>query len=109
MLEAKVEYLLNEVYRLKSVQRVSDDSIQALANLRGYQIKSFEYQWDRIVYHDEFLSNAAWREKAPLDVCDRLGVSSVDFFAGKKVLDCGCGARAPCVHLWPSRRGGHRF
>jgi 2-polyprenyl-3-methyl-5-hydroxy-6-metoxy-1,4-benzoquinol methylase len=91
LLEAKVEYLLNEVYRVKALQRLGPDAINTLAGLRSYQVKSFEFQWDRIVYHDEFLSNAEWMAKAPLDVSARLGVAGPEFFAGKKILDCGCG------------------
>jgi SAM-dependent methyltransferase len=90
MLEAKVEYLLNETYRLKSIQRLTPGTAEVLSALRAYQISTFEFQWTNIVYHDEFLSNPAWREKAPQDVCDRLGVERA-WFAGKKVLDCGCG------------------
>jgi SAM-dependent methyltransferase len=90
MLEAKVEYLLNENYRLKSLLRMMPGASEVLSSLRSYQISSFDFQWTNIVYHDEFLSNPAWRERAPQDVCDRVGVDRA-WFALKKVLDCGCG------------------
>jgi SAM-dependent methyltransferase len=87
MLEAKVEYLLGENYRLKSIQRLTSNTSDAL---RTYQISSFDFQWTNIVYHDEFLSNPAWKENAPQDVCDRVGVDRT-WFSDRKVLDCGCG------------------
>lgn len=96
LLEAKVEYLLDEIYRLKSVQRAMPDAAQVVVGLRDYQIDTFDYQWGGIVYHDEFLSNPAWRERAPLDIAERGGVTP-EWFRGKKVLDCGCG---PGRHAW---------
>ena len=95
-LEAKVEYLLDEIYRLKSIQRVMPDAGDALGHLRDYQIATFDYQWGDIVYHDEFLSNPAWRERAPHDAARRSGMEP-GWFRGKRVLDCGCG---PGRHAW---------
>jgi SAM-dependent methyltransferase len=90
MLEAKVEFLLNENYRLKALQRIMPGAGEALSTLRDYQVSTFDFQWTNIVYHDEFLSNPAWRERAPQDACDRIEVDRA-WFANKKVLDCGCG------------------
>jgi SAM-dependent methyltransferase len=90
MLEAKVEFLLNENYRLKSLLRMIPDASDVLSALRSYQVSTFDFQWNNIVYHDEFLSNPEWRERAPQDACDRIEVDRA-WFSGKKVLDCGCG------------------
>ena len=90
VLEAKVEYLLNELYRIKSIQRFTPVPVNLLASLRDYQVSSFDYQWGDIIYHDQFLSNPAWRERAPQDACERIEVEP-SWFTGRKVLDCGCG------------------
>jgi SAM-dependent methyltransferase len=95
-LEAKVEYLLDELYRLKSIQRMMPGAGDAPTHLRAYQLATFDFQWGDIVYHDEFLSNPAWRGQAPHDAAQRSGVEP-DWFRGKKVLDCGCG---PGRHAW---------
>lgn len=96
ILEAKVEYLLGETYRLKSIQRSMPGADDALEYLRDYQVATFNHQWGEIVYHDEFLSNPAWRKQAPLDAAERAGVA-LEWFRGKKILDCGCG---PGRHAW---------
>jgi SAM-dependent methyltransferase len=96
MLEAKVEYLLDELYRLKSQMRSLLPQSAAIAGLRRYQVESFDYEWRHLPYHDEFLSNEAWRERAGDDVAARCGVDK-EWFRGKRVLDCGCG---PGRHSW---------
>jgi SAM-dependent methyltransferase len=96
LLEAKVEFLLDENYRVKSLLRLLPEASKALAKLRDYQISTFDYQWADIIYHDEYLSNSSWRENASLDVAARAGVS-VDWFKSKQILDCGCG---PGRHAW---------
>jgi len=95
-LEAKVEFLLNENYRLKSLVRLFPEASETLSRLRSYQISTFDYQWADIVYHDEFLSSEEWRKRAPIDVAERAGVTT-EWFKGKKILDCGCG---PGRHAW---------
>lgn len=102
LLEAKVEYLLDETYRTKSLLRLLPQAATVLQKLKDYQVSSFDYQWADIVYHDEFLSNEAWRKKAPSDVAQRLEISP-DWFRGKKILDCGCG---PGRHAWVFGRLG---
>jgi SAM-dependent methyltransferase len=96
MLEAKVEYLLDEIYRLKSIQRVLPGAVEVMASLRDYQVSTFDYQWANIPYHDEFLSNPDWIARAPLDAAERAGVAP-EWFRNKKVLDCGCG---PGRYAW---------
>lgn len=96
MLETKVEYLLDELYRTKSLLRYLLPQSDIVHKLKEYQLKTFDYQWKHLPYHDEYLTNAAWREKAADDVAKRLGVQK-EWFSGKKILDAGCG---PGRHTW---------
>jgi SAM-dependent methyltransferase len=96
MLERKVEYLLDELYLAKSQLRHLMPSSEAMARLKKYQIGTFDFQWQHLPYHDAFLSNPAWREKAADDLCARLDRPR-EWLRGKKVLDCGCG---PGRHAW---------
>lgn len=96
MLEAKVEYLLDQVYRLKSTVRFLAPGNPRLKDLQNYQIETFNFQWKRLPYHDEFLTNPEWRAKSSADVARRLGVDP-SWFAGKRILDAGCG---PGRHTW---------
>jgi SAM-dependent methyltransferase len=96
MLEAKVEYVLDELYVAKSQLRHLAAGSEALRDLRKYQISSFDYQWKHLPYHDAFLSNPDWRAKAAADLCERVG-RTAEWFAGKRILDCGCG---PGRHAW---------
>jgi len=96
LLEAKTEYLLDENYRLKSVMRDLMAQSELITRVREYQLRTFDFEWKHLPYHDEFLTNPSWREKAAADVAARVGVDP-EWFRGKKVLDCGCG---PGRHAW---------
>jgi SAM-dependent methyltransferase len=96
MLEAKVEYLLDEVYSLKSMLRWHRPTSEMLTALHQGQLATFNFQWQRLPYHDNFLSNPEWRGRATADLCRRVE-REPDWFRGKKVLDCGCG---PGRHSW---------
>lgn len=96
LLEAKVEYLLDELYTAKSQLRHLLPGVPSIERLRRYQLESFDFQWKRLPYHDAFLTNPAWRSTAADDVCARLGLPR-EWFAGKTILDCGCG---PGRHTW---------
>jgi 2-polyprenyl-3-methyl-5-hydroxy-6-metoxy-1,4-benzoquinol methylase len=96
LLEAKVEYLLDELYEVKSKVRHLTPGAPALQRLQRYQLETFDFQWKRLPYHDAFLTNPAWRATAADDVSARLGRPK-DWFAGKTILDCGCG---PGRHSW---------
>jgi 2-polyprenyl-3-methyl-5-hydroxy-6-metoxy-1,4-benzoquinol methylase len=96
MLEAKVEYLLDEIYRMKSLVRYLLPQSDIVQKLKEYQLKTFDYQWKHLPYHLEFPINPAWRDKAADDVSRRLGVPK-EWFGGKKILDAGCG---PGRHSW---------
>jgi SAM-dependent methyltransferase len=90
LLEAKVEYLLDELYAAKSLLRHLTPTAEPIRRLAEHQKKSFDYQWRTQPYHDEFLTNPEWKEKAHLDVARRVG-QPAEWFKGKKILDCGCG------------------
>ena len=96
MLESKVEYLLDELYSAKSLLRYLAPMAEVLAKVQKYQISTFDFQWGRLPYHDAFLSNPEWRDKAADDLCARLDRPR-EWLRGKKVLDCGCG---PGRHCW---------
>ena len=96
MLEAKVEYLLDELYTAKSQLRRIASAADQFENDKAYQLKTFDFQWKHVPYHDAFLSNPAWRAKAADDLCHRLEVDP-SWLLGKRVLDCGCG---PGRHAW---------
>jgi 2-polyprenyl-3-methyl-5-hydroxy-6-metoxy-1,4-benzoquinol methylase len=96
MLEAKVEFLLDELYAAKSALRMIAPKIAPDFDLRRYQVSSFDYQWREIPFHEEFLSNPDWRAKAAGSVSERLGRPK-EWFEGKSILDCGCG---PGRHAW---------
>jgi SAM-dependent methyltransferase len=96
LLEAKIEYLLDEVYSLKSLLRWHQPSSEMLQALHRSQIESFNFQWKNLPYNDVFMSNPLWRERAVDDLCQRAGLPP-EWFRGKKILDCGCG---PGRHAW---------
>jgi 2-polyprenyl-3-methyl-5-hydroxy-6-metoxy-1,4-benzoquinol methylase len=96
MLEAKVEYLLDELYVTKSQLRLLVSASDRFENDKTYQLQTFDFQWKHLPYHDTFLSNPAWRAKAAEDLCHRLEVDP-SWLSGKRILDCGCG---PGRHAW---------
>ena len=104
MLEAKVEYLLDELYSAKSQLRSLAAVSKEFKEDKAYQLRTFDFQWANLSYHDMFLSNPEWRAKAPHDLCRRLDVEP-SWIASKRVLDCGCG---PGRHAWAfSHLGAH--
>ncbi len=96
LLEAKTEYLLNELYRTKAMLRLVAPESDFIRALRRYQVETFNYEWSEIVYHDEFLSNPDWLSKALDDITARVGLPK-EWFREKKILDAGCG---PGRHTW---------
>jgi SAM-dependent methyltransferase len=96
MLEAKVEYLLDELYVAKSQLRRLVSASDQFEGDAVYQLQTFDFQWKHLPYHDAFLSNPEWRAKAADDLCHRLEVDP-KWLAGKRILDCGCG---PGRHAW---------
>lgn len=104
LLEAKVEYLLDELYTAKSLLRFLTPTTEPIQRLREHQRQTFDYQWGALPYHDQFLTNEAWKEQAAADVAARLD-KPMEWFRGKKVLDCGCG---PGRHAYAFARLGAR-
>jgi 2-polyprenyl-3-methyl-5-hydroxy-6-metoxy-1,4-benzoquinol methylase len=96
MVEAKLEYALDELYVLKTHVRHLVSESQLMTRLRHHQIETFNYQWKHLPYHDNYPSNPKWKAGTVEDLCQRLGVEQ-EWFKGKKVLDCGCG---PGRHTW---------
>lgn len=96
MLESKVEYLLDELYSAKSQLRHLAPMVGVLEKVQKYQISTFDFQWGHLPYHDAFLSNPEWQQKAADDLCARLERPR-EWLHGKRVLDCGCG---PGRHCW---------
>lgn len=104
MLEAKVEYLLDELYTAKSYLRYLLPDSLVIGNLKKHQLETFDFQWKNLPYHDLFLSNPEWRDKAVADICHRLEKDPA-WFRGKRILDCGCG---PGRHAWAFSKAGGR-
>jgi SAM-dependent methyltransferase len=104
LLEAKVEYLLDELYTAKSQLRFLTPATEPIQRLREHQRQSFDYQWSALPYHDQFLTNEAWKALAAADVAARLD-KPLEWFRGKKVLDCGCG---PGRHVYAFAQMGAR-
>ena len=96
ILEAKVEYLLDELYTAKSQLRHLTPKSETMLDLAKFQLTTFDYQWGNLPYHDEFLTNPDWQHQAIDDIVQRSG-KPADWFKGKRVLDCGCG---PGRHTW---------
>jgi SAM-dependent methyltransferase len=104
MLEAKVEYLLDELYTAKSQLRHLTPQSEIMTHLKRYQLETFDFQWKHLPYHDAFLTNPEWRSKAVPDICHRLE-KAPDWFNGKRILDCGCG---PGRYAWAFLTAGAR-
>ena len=88
--EAKVEYLLDEIYRLKSLVRTLLPTVPIARDLHEYQVSSFNYQWRHVPYHVDFPTNPEWHGRAIDYVLQRVGLEA-EWFKGKRILDCGCG------------------
>jgi SAM-dependent methyltransferase len=90
LLEAKMEYLLDEVSQIRSLLRhlVAEkmDTLPIFQQTRD----SFDYQWRNLPEGHEMPSSDAWRAKAPDEVAKFTDLPK-EWFAGKKVMDAGCG------------------
>ena len=89
MLEAKTEFLLDEVSTLRQIVRhVAADKMKEITAQQT--LDSFDYQWDAIPEGMAMLDNEAWRKNATRTICD-LARKDPTWFAGKRVMDAGCG------------------
>jgi len=90
LLEAKVEYLLDEVSQIRTLLRhlVAEkmDTLPFFQQTRD----SFDYQWRNLPEGLAMPSNDAWLANAPSEVA-KFTSRPREWFAGKKVLDAGCG------------------
>ncbi len=90
LLEAKSAFLLDEVSQLRSLVRhlVAEkvDSLPMFQQTRD----SFDYQWGNLPEGHAMLSNPAWKATAGEQIVRSTGLPA-DWFAGKRVLDAGCG------------------
>jgi SAM-dependent methyltransferase len=90
LLEAKVDYLLDEVSQLRGlVRHLVADKLEALPILKQTR-ESFDYQWRELPEGHAMLSSTTWKAGAPADV-SRFTDLPQDWFRGKKVMDAGCG------------------
>ncbi len=90
LLEAKVEYLLDEVSQVRSLLRhlvaANPGSLPLFEQTRD----SFDYQWRNLPEGHAMPSSPEWRGRALDDVVHFTGLPR-DWFRGKKVMDAGCG------------------
>ena len=98
LLEAKVEYLLDELYTAKSQLRFLTPPTEPIQRLREHQRKTFDFQWRAMQYYQPFARNDAWKEAAAADVAARLD-KPPEWFRGKK---CSIAAVGPDVMFTPS-------
>jgi hypothetical protein len=95
---------INSESQLRRLAAVSDE----IKEDRAYQLRTFDFQWANLPYHDMFLSNPEWRGKAPDDLCRRLDVEP-SWGRGEKSSGLWLRPRPP--HLGPRapRRPGDRL
>lgn len=90
MTEAKLAYLQDEVSQLRTLMR----HLVAAHNLELPHIsqtrESFDYQWGEIPEGESMLSSDTWRAGVE-DTIIRLSGKPREWFAGKRVMDAGCG------------------
>jgi len=89
-IESKVDFLLDEVSQLRSlVRHLAGDTIQDWPILWATR-ESFDYQWRNLPEGEEMPSNPAWKAECGKRILRFTGLPA-DWFAGKKVMDAGCG------------------
>ncbi|MBF0417951.1 MAG: class I SAM-dependent methyltransferase, partial [Magnetococcales bacterium] len=90
-LELKVDYLVYELSRVTSIQRyLAGDSIHHMP-IKSYTRDSFDFQW-RDMPDGNWIENVPEiKEREPKLVCRYSGLPR-EWFAGKQVLDAGCGS-----------------
>lgn len=88
-LKEAVRYLYFEVSRLSSQVRILQASMNDSAR-RTQTKSSFEYQWDGLPESTNLLTNPDFKRTLRDLICRCTGLES-EWFAGKSVLDAGCG------------------
>jgi 2-polyprenyl-3-methyl-5-hydroxy-6-metoxy-1,4-benzoquinol methylase len=90
-LEVKVDYLSYEISRQASLIRyLAGDSIHHMP-IKSYTRDSFDFQWRDMPDGNWIENRPEIKEREPKLVCKYTGLPS-DWFAGKEVLDAGCGS-----------------
>lgn len=85
-----IEYLYWEISELRSqVRYLTADRGSDLPSIQLTKDK-FNYQWDAIPDGEAMLSNPDFRSNLTARICELTGLSK-EWFAGKTVLDAGCG------------------
>ncbi|MEW5758335.1 MAG: class I SAM-dependent methyltransferase [Candidatus Omnitrophota bacterium] len=89
-LEAKISFLLDESYALKSLIRylIADDMDKFI--LPQQTKDSFDFQWKHLPEGAAMLSSENWKEKVTETVCINTHLPT-EWFNGKRVMDAGCG------------------
>lgn len=89
-LESKVAFLLDEVSGLRSLVRyLAAGRILELPIVQETK-DSFNFQWGHLPEGQAMLSNVAWKKTVGEKIC-RFSDLPASWFAGKKVMDAGCG------------------
>ena len=90
-LEEIIDFLLYENSRLsETVRELKAQSIDRFADAPQTR-DSFDFQWEKLPTGRYNLDNPEFREEAAAYVCQFTGMTP-EWFAGKKVVDVGCGA-----------------
>lgn len=90
LLEAKVEFLLDEVSGLKTLVRyLTADRAEELPPFTQTK-ESFDFQWQNLPEGHAMLSNEDWKQGVTETICKFTDLPA-DWFNGKKVMDAGCG------------------
>ncbi len=91
LMKAKIDYLEYQVSNLSSLVRLMIDDLK-MENPYSRQTRdSFNFQWGNIPESRHLLSNEQFRREAPDNICLFTGLDR-NWFAGKRVIDIGCGA-----------------
>ena len=90
LLEAKVEFLLDEVSGLRTLVRyLTADKAEELPPFTQTK-ESFDFQWQNLPEGHAMLSNEDWKQGVTETIC-RFTDLPADWFSGKEVMDAGCG------------------
>lgn len=90
LLEAKVEYLENEVSRLSSILR-RVPAMGAVSQEPAQTRDSFDFQWGEIPSGRHMMDNESFRKEAVSNVLSYTQLPA-EWFRGKKIADVGCGS-----------------
>lgn len=90
LLEAKVEFLQDEVSGLRRRLRWSDAGKIGELPLSQQTRESFDFQWRSLPEGHAMLSSGEWKEGVTDTICTFSDLPA-EWFKGKKAMDAGCG------------------